>query len=93
MQGICGCSSIIFRFYSLEFISLADATVVCFSSPVFVIVLAHVFLKEKCSILSILVAFLTAVGVLIISRPPMFIKEVDPNSKLWLGVVLAVGMK
>lgn len=80
MQGICGCSAIIFRFYSLEFITLADATVVSFSSPVLVAVLAHIFLGEKCGVVSIVVAVLAALGVVVIARPPLLTNAIFDTS-------------
>ncbi|XP_021958875.2 solute carrier family 35 member G1 isoform X2 [Folsomia candida] len=90
LQGISGCSSIIFRFYSLEYITLADASVVSFSSPVLVAILAHFCLGEKCSVVSICVAILTVLGVMVIARPPLLTSGTPDDAKVWIGVLLAV---
>ncbi|OXA38335.1 hypothetical protein Fcan01_26818 [Folsomia candida] len=90
LQGISGCSSIIFRFYSLEYITLADASVVSFSSPVLVAILAHFCLGEKCSVVSICVAILTVLGVVVIARPSILTSGTPDDAKVWIGVLLAV---
>lgn len=49
--------------------------VITSSTSVFVTLLAHCFIGEKCAIVPILTAILTMAGVIVISRPPMLTGE------------------
>ena len=42
-----------------------------FSSPVFVTLVAHKFLKEKCGIVPFLAIVITIAGMIVVARPPM----------------------
>ena len=67
-----GCSGKLFQLYSLNFITVGDSSAVAYASPVCVVILAHFFLKEKCGLVSIIVALTTCFGVFVITRPPAF---------------------
>lgn len=85
MQGILGCTGIIFRFTSFNYIPIADSTVVFCSSTILVTIFAHFCLGEKCSIVSIILAILTAIGVIVIARPPIITGESDFNIEFLAG--------
>ncbi len=70
-----GCTSTVLQIYSVHYLSLADASVIVFSTPVFVSLMAHVFLGERAGIVGVLTAIFTFAGVVIISRPPMLSGE------------------
>ena len=74
-RGLMGCTSVLLRFYSLKYLTLADSSVISYASPVFVVISAHFCLGEKCGIVPIIVAFLTTVGVFVTMRPPVFTGE------------------
>ena len=59
------------QFYSLQYLQVADSMVITSSTSVFVTLLAHCFIGEKCAIVPIITALLTMAGVVVISRPPM----------------------
>lgn len=66
-----GCTSTILQIYAVDRLNLADASVIVFSSPVFVTLFAHCFLGEKAGMSAVLIAVLTFAGVVVISRPPI----------------------
>ena len=67
-----GCSGKLFQLYSLNFITVGDSSAIAYASPVCVVILAHFFLKEKCGLVSIIIALTTCFGVFVITRPPAF---------------------
>ncbi|OXA51262.1 hypothetical protein Fcan01_14188 [Folsomia candida] len=78
-------------FYSLRYITIADSSVISFSTPVWVTLLAHVTLGEACSVMTILAGVLSLAGVLIISRPPMLTGQESWDGDTLIGVALALG--
>lgn len=60
----------ILLYYAFQATSLADATVITFSSPVFTSIFACIFLKEKYSLWDALFTVFTITGVILIVRPP-----------------------
>ncbi|CAG7729703.1 unnamed protein product, partial [Allacma fusca] len=70
IRGFLICSMVLTRFYAIQYLTVADVTVISHSGPVFVTILAHFFLDEKCGVVSILVSILTGFGVVVIVRPP-----------------------
>lgn len=67
-----GTTGLMLSFYAFRHMPLADASVIIFSTPVFVAIFARVFLKEHCSLFNIITIILTLVGVVLITRPPFF---------------------
>lgn len=60
----------ILLYYAFQATSLADATVITFSTPVFTSIFAWIFLKEKYSPWDALFTVFTITGVILIVRPP-----------------------
>ncbi|EPQ18822.1 Transmembrane protein 20 [Myotis brandtii] len=60
----------ILLYYAFHTTSLADATVVSFSCPVFTSLFACMFLKEKYSLWDVLFTAFAITGVILIVRPP-----------------------
>ncbi|CAL8125840.1 unnamed protein product [Orchesella dallaii] len=77
--GILGCASTFLRCIALQYISVGDSTVVFSSYTVVVTILAHFCLNEKCGVMSVIFAVTTAVGVIIISRPPILSGKTEVN--------------
>ncbi|XP_032453024.1 solute carrier family 35 member G1-like [Nasonia vitripennis] len=69
-QGIVGGMTLTLMFYSFRKLPLGDATTIIFSSPVIVIILSFVFLKEPCGVLRITVMCALVAGVVLVARPP-----------------------
>jgi len=70
-RGLIGSTSVILRYYALQYLTIADTSVITYSTPVLVTVMAHFFLGEKCGVVPIIVAFTTLVGVGIVTKPPL----------------------
>ncbi len=60
----------------------ADSTVIAFSSPVFVVIVAWICLGEKCGVIPILCSFSVLIGVGIITRPPWITGEKEFDTEL-----------
>ncbi|XP_061399578.1 solute carrier family 35 member G1 [Musca vetustissima] len=70
LRCFMGTTGLMLSFYAFRHMPLADASVIIFSTPVFVAIFARVFLKEQCSLFNIVTIVLTLVGVVLITRPP-----------------------
>ncbi|XP_006831220.1 PREDICTED: solute carrier family 35 member G1 isoform X2 [Chrysochloris asiatica] len=70
LRGTLGSAAMILLYYAFQATSLADATVITFSSPVFTSLFAWIFLKEKYSLWDALFTLFTITGVILIVRPP-----------------------
>ncbi|XP_078079663.1 solute carrier family 35 member G1 isoform X2 [Mustelus asterias] len=70
LRGILGASAMMLIFYAIQQMSMADATVILISNPVFVSIFAWIFLKEKCNWLYPIFLVFTLTGVILIARPP-----------------------
>uniref|UniRef100_A0A3Q3WLQ3 Solute carrier family 35 member G1 n=1 Tax=Mola mola TaxID=94237 RepID=A0A3Q3WLQ3_MOLML len=70
LRGFIGSNAMILLYYAVQQMSLADATVIMFSNPVFTSLLAWIFLKERCTIWDCVFTVFTITGVILIARPP-----------------------
>lgn len=69
-QGIIGGATLSLLYYSFRKLPIGDATTIIFSSPVIVIALSFIFLKEPCGILRVIVMCALFAGVIFVSKPP-----------------------
>lgn len=76
MQGFIGGMTLALLYYSFRKLPLGDATTIIFSSPVIVIALSFIFLKEPCGLLRVVVICALLLGVTLVARPP-FIFQVS----------------
>ncbi|CAL8125842.1 unnamed protein product [Orchesella dallaii] len=90
MQGVLGCTATVFRFVSLQYIPIADSTVVFSAYTVVVTILAHFCLNEQCGVVSVVLAIFTAIGVVIIARPPLITGESEFNVVYLEGTMYAI---
>ncbi|XP_062958413.1 solute carrier family 35 member G1 isoform X2 [Cynocephalus volans] len=70
LRGVIGSTAMILIYYAYQTTSLADATVITFSCPVFTSIFAWIFLKEKYSPWDALFSMFSITGVILIMRPP-----------------------
>ena len=70
LRALLGTTSLVCKFYALRNMSLADASVILLSVPVFVAVFARIFLREPCGWLHAATVAVTLAGMLLITRPP-----------------------
>ncbi|XP_053947798.1 solute carrier family 35 member G1 [Anastrepha obliqua] len=79
LRCFMGTTGLMLSFYAFRHMPLADASVIIFSTPVFVAIFARVFLKEQCSFFNIVTIILTLVGVVLITRPPFVFGDTAPS--------------
>ena len=84
VRALSGATSLMLRFFAFQHMPLGDASTIIFSVPIFVTVMARIFLKEACSVFHTVTCFLTLVGIGLISKVPMLFGGQD-NTKLVVG--------
>lgn len=75
LRGFVGTTGLMLSFYAFRHMPLADASVIIFSTPVFVAIFAKVFLKESCGMFNVFTIILTLFGVVLITRPSIFFED------------------
>ncbi|XP_014602710.1 PREDICTED: solute carrier family 35 member G1-like [Polistes canadensis] len=90
LQGFVGGMTLSLLYYSFRKLPLGDATTIIFSSPIIVIVLSFVFLKEPCGLLRIIVACVLFTGVILVARPPLLFQIHKAESYDVIGYVYAL---
>ncbi|KAJ2912279.1 hypothetical protein MD484_g8127, partial [Candolleomyces efflorescens] len=97
-RGILGFSGLFAIYYSLEYLSLSDATVLTFLVPMFTTVSGALFLGETFSVKQALATAVSMIGVILIARPVSLFGEPAGNPLNLLGIgdefdLLAAGPK
>ncbi|KIL58915.1 hypothetical protein M378DRAFT_287577 [Amanita muscaria Koide BX008] len=69
-RGISGFISLFGMYFSLQYLSLSDATVLTFLSPLCTAVAGAIFLKESFRLSQALAGVVSLAGVILIARPP-----------------------
>ncbi|KAK6638133.1 hypothetical protein RUM44_008558 [Polyplax serrata] len=70
IQGLVGGLTLVLLFFTFRRLPLGDATTIIFSSPVFVMVLSFIILREPCGFFRALIVALLLLGVVLIAKPP-----------------------
>ncbi|CAG5090837.1 Similar to SLC35G1: Solute carrier family 35 member G1 (Homo sapiens) [Cotesia congregata] len=89
-QGIVGGMTLALLYYSFRKLPLGDATTIIFSSPIIVLVLSFLFLKEPCGVLRIFVVTILFTGVILVSRPPFIFQIHETESYDMMGYICAI---
>lgn len=63
LRGIAGATSLYMRYAALQYLPIANATVIILSMPVFVSIFARIFLKEACGLFHVMAIGVTLVGI------------------------------
>lgn len=79
LRCFVGTTGLILSFYAFRHMPLADASVIIFSTPVFVAIFARLFLREPCGPFHIFTVALTLIGVLLITRPSSLFGNTIPS--------------
>lgn len=79
LRCFVGTTGLMLSFYAFRHMPLADASVIIFSTPVFVAIFARLFLKESCGVFNIITIILTLIGVILITRPPLLFGDTIPS--------------
>lgn len=92
LRGLVGATSLFLRFVAFRYLPIADASVIVFSIPVFVSVLARIFLKEPCGFFHAFTVFLTLIGIVLLTKLPIIDDVVSKNSPTYFyGISAALG--
>ncbi|XP_043484042.1 solute carrier family 35 member G1-like [Leptopilina heterotoma] len=89
-QGFVGGITLALLYYSFRKLPLGDATTIIFSSPVIVIALSFIFLREPCGVLRIAVITALLTGVILVSRPPFIFETSKLDNYDPLGYTCAL---
>lgn len=81
LRCFMGTTGLMLSFYAFRHMPLADASVIIFSTPVFVAIFARVFLKEQCSTFNVITIILTLIGVVLITRPPFLFGDEENTER------------
>lgn len=89
LRGLFGFGGLVFFFYGLTALPLAEATVIHYLNPLFTAVLAALVLKERMSPLLALSLLLGLAGVLLVARPSFLFGEGSALPPLGVASALA----
>ncbi|XP_012251404.1 solute carrier family 35 member G1-like [Athalia rosae] len=89
-QGLIGGLTLSLLYYSFRKLPLGDATTIIFSSPVIVIALSFIFLKEPCGLLRIVVIGALLLGVTLVAKPPFIFQMHRSVPYDFMGYVYAI---
>ncbi|KZC06361.1 PREDICTED: solute carrier family 35 member G1-like [Dufourea novaeangliae] len=89
-QGIVGGATLSLLYYSFRKLAIGDATTIIFSSPVIVIALSFIFLKEPCGILRVMVVCALFAGVVFVSKPPFLFQVHRSEPYNIMGYICAI---
>ena len=104
MRGVTAFFTFTLMYSSFQLMPFADASTIVYAAPVFVLVIACLFLGEECGVFQVFVLILTLAGVMLIARPTFLFPDDDarcdghhgnnsqpvPLSKRLQGTLLAV---
>ena len=93
LRGISGTTAMTLMIYAVKHMSLADARVIFYTSPVFTAILGRMFLKESVSKFDVLAMILSIGGVVLIGKPKFLFGSLGENSgskQVWVPTLFAV---
>ncbi|XP_064650169.1 solute carrier family 35 member G1-like [Lineus longissimus] len=87
LRAMLGTWSMCFMYYAIHHMPLGDASVLHFSSPVFVGLLAFLLVKEPCGIFESATTIVTFIGIVFIAQPPSLFggksSQDSVETKIW----------
>ncbi|GBN53196.1 Solute carrier family 35 member G1 [Araneus ventricosus] len=92
LRGVFGGIGYFLNFIAYRYLSLGEASVIIFSSPVVVTIFARVFFKEPCNIFQSISIILTVVGIIFTTKLPTRLNEasIAYSSEKIYGLLAAV---
>ncbi|GBL93462.1 Solute carrier family 35 member G1 [Araneus ventricosus] len=91
LRGLAGSTNLFLNFLAYRYLPLSEASVIIFSVPVFVPIMAKIFLKEPCGMVQAVPAVLTVVGLAVISdNPAKYINSESYDSQRMVGLTSAL---
>ncbi|XP_054166947.1 solute carrier family 35 member G1-like [Oppia nitens] len=77
VRGLAGATSLYCRYSALHYMSIANATVIVLSMPVFVFIFARIFLKESFGLFHIFALLITVIGITLTSKAAIIFDDSD----------------
>lgn len=68
-RGVFGAAAGLTIFYAFRLLPLGDAATLQYTSPIFVVIVARIMIKEPIKLIQVLTGVMSVVGALIISKP------------------------
>ncbi|RWS21215.1 transmembrane protein-like protein, partial [Leptotrombidium deliense] len=99
LRGIAGATSLYLRYNALQYIPIANATVIVLSMPIFVCIFARIFLKEAFGFFHVIALTVTLIGiaftsklglVLVANEHSAYIQGLDRQKEIY-GFVSSMG--
>ena len=78
LNGLFGSLTVLTAFVSVKFMPVPDAITLIFTAPLFTMVLAALFLKDKLTVIKVISGMTLMVGIVLVTQPT-FLFEVNHN--------------
>ncbi|CAL8111788.1 unnamed protein product [Orchesella dallaii] len=91
LRSFLSCNALLLHYFSMKYLPMGDALTIASASPLFVGILAKVFLGEKCGYSTVIASILSLLGVAAISKPPVLTGSASFNGDILIGSGLAFG--
>jgi drug/metabolite transporter (DMT)-like permease len=95
-RGLAGAISLLAAYFSIQMIRFADLIAIRYCSPIFTVLFAHIFLKEKFNISHLISFILVLLGLLFLIRPSFIFGQfgrppiIERSFEFIFGTVLAL---
>ncbi|CAL8125749.1 unnamed protein product [Orchesella dallaii] len=89
VRAVIGCLGLYLYFYAIKLMPLADAKIIGSCKTVFVAIVAHLLLSEKCGIFPVVASLVAVIGVGVISKPPILTGQSHFDSDTLMGTIFA----
>lgn len=90
LRGVFACVGIVAYFYSITSMTLTDAITIKQTSPIFIIILASIFLRESINLQKIFIFILAFFGAILIIKPGLTL-DIFPAMIGMLGAIFFAG--
>jgi drug/metabolite transporter (DMT)-like permease len=92
LRGLLGCAALTCLYFSIVHLPLAEATVIQYTNPVFVALLAGALLGERFGRRQLFGVIASMIGVVMIVRPSFLFAESAPFNPLYVAIAVTGAM-
>lgn len=89
-RSAAGTVFLVSSFYSVQLISLGDASVLFYTAPAFTVILAKWLIKEPCTLKNVFLTLVTMTCVVFVLKPPIVLGSADMTKNYVFGVLMAL---
>ncbi|CAL8111786.1 unnamed protein product [Orchesella dallaii] len=91
LRSFLACNALLLHYFSLKYLPMGDALTIASASPLFVSILAKVFLGEKCGYSTMIASVFALLGVIAIAKPPLLSGSEYFDKEIMIGSTIAFG--